>query len=54
MTTSVKEKIILTLVKTIRKNLFKTIALEVLQWEERSGLTLTTAKTDGDYSQGAQ
>ena len=48
MVTTVKESFTLTLVKTVGKNLFKSIAIEKWQWRARSGSTVNTVKTAGD------
>ena len=48
MVTTIKENFILTLVTTVRKNLFKTIAIEAWKWRAKSGSVLNMVKTAMD------
>lgn len=48
MVTTVEERITLTLVTIVRKNLIDTTVIEIWQWGERKGSTLNIAKTIGD------
>lgn len=48
MVTTVKERITLTLVTMVRRNLIETIVIEIWQQRERKGSTLNIAKTTGD------
>lgn len=45
--TAIKEKMVLTLIKTVKTIFFKTTAIRVLQQGERSGSTLNTIRTTG-------
>lgn len=49
MVTTVKERITLTLVTMVRKNLIETIVIEIWQRGERKCSTLNIAKITGDF-----